>query len=280
MDHQTNDRTPYVRFAAIYDRIMRPVGYEMWADYIVELAGLYGRQPRRILDLACGTGSSTLPFARRGYEVLGVDRSAAMLAVARGKVAQAGFPVEFIQADMRSFKVPKPVDLAICLFDSINYLLEPSDIAKTAAAVREALVPDGLFIFDANTRYRLANIEDEVMAFDEEDFCLVWRNSYDSSREVWRVELTGFLRSGAAGGCAAQSGAQDGAGPGDGLFERFRETHEERAYGPEDLNWACEQAGLEVLGMFTAFGLEPAASDSSRVYVVAKRPLDGEGARG
>ncbi len=267
MDTKTGpaSTTPYVRFAEIYDRVMRPVGYEMWADYIEELVGLYGRQARRILDLACGTGNTSLPFARRGYEVVGVDQSPAMLAVARAKASDAGLPVAFVQADMRSFAVEAPVDLAVCLFDSINYLLEPADVARAAACVRRALVPDGLFIFDANTRYRLSNIDDEILVFDEDDYCLVWRNSYDVSREVWRAELTGFLRSRPRHDPVSGSYA-------DGGFVRFRETHEERAYGPDDLKWACQQGGLEVLGMFTAFGFEPAASDSSRIYVVAKRP--------
>lgn len=261
------DEKPYVRFAEVYDRVMRPVGYEMWADYIEELAGLYGRRPRRILDLACGTGNSSLPFARRGYEVTGIDGSPEMLAIARKKAAEAGLPVKFIQGDMRSFTLPEPVDLVVCLFDSINYLLDPADVARAARSVLEALAPDGLFVFDANTRYRLSNIDDEILVFDEDDYCLVWRNSYDVSREVWRAELTGFVRA----GNASDRGE-------DGSFSRFRETHEERAYGPEELSWACEQGGLEVLGMFTAFGFEPAASDSSRIYVVAKRPAEEEGA--
>jgi len=248
---------PYVRFAEIYDSVMRPVGYEMWVEYIQELCGRYGHAPRRILDLACGTGNTSLPFARRGYVVTGVDRSPEMLAVARQKALAAGLPVDFVEGDMRSFRAAEPVDLAVCLFDSINYLLEVSDVAAAARAVREALVPGGLFIFDANTPYRLAQVEDEVLVFEEDDYCLVWRNSYDPRREVWRADLTGFLR----------DDRED-------HYVRFRETHEERGYGPAELRLACEQGGLEVLGMYTAFGFEPVASDSTRVYVVARRPAE------
>ena len=256
-DRPTEDEQPYIRFAEIYDSVMRPVGYEMWADYIEELCTMYGRSPRRVLDLACGTGNTSLPFARRGYEVVGVDRSPAMLAVARAKAADEGLPVEFIQGDMRSFVLPKPVDLAVCLFDSINYLLDPRDLAAALQAVREAVVPDGLVIFDANTRHRLSQVDDEVLVFDEDDYCLVWRNSYDTAKEIWRADLTGFV--------------QDGE---DGRFTRFVEVHEERAYDADELSWACQQGGLEVLAMFAAFGFTPAASDTSRIYVVAKRPGD------
>jgi len=256
-DRPTEDEQPYVRFAEIYDSVMRPVGYEMWADYIEELCTMYGRSPGRILDLACGTGNTSLPFARRGHTVVGVDRSPAMLAVARTKAADEGLPVEFIEGDMRSFTLPQPVDLAVCLFDSINYLLNPRDLAAALRAVHQALVPEGLVIFDSNTRHRLSQVDDEVLVFDEDDYCLVWRNSYDTAREVWRADLTGFV--------------QDGA---DGRFTRFTEVHEERAYDVDELAWACQEGGLEVLAMFAAFGFAPVASDTSRIYVVAKRPAD------
>ena len=244
---------PYAKLAEIYDRIMRPVGYEMWADYVEKLCARYGHQPRRLLDLACGTGSTSLPFARRGYEVVGVDSSPAMLAVARAKAAAAGHKIDFIQGDMRDFSLPAPVDLAICLFDSINYLLTPADVARACAAVYRALAPGGLFVCDANTRHRLSRIEDEEMVFTEDDYCLVWRNSYDREREIWRADLTGFLRRGE-------------------LFERFVEAHEERAYGPRELADAVAAGGLELVAMHAAFGFEPVAEGTDRVYVVARRP--------
>jgi len=245
---------PYRRFAEVYDRVMRPVGYEMWANYVEELCSLYGRQPRRVLDLACGTGNTSVPFARRGYQVVGIDRSPNMLEVARLKTAEAGLDIEFVAADMRAFELAEPVDLVICLYDSINYLLGRDDLAETCRSVRGALVPDGLFIFDVNTRYRLSQIDEDIMVFEDDDYCLVWRNAYDHSREIWSADLTGFVR---------------GEG---GLFERFHERHEERPYDIEDVSLALEAAGLEMLGAFGAFGFEPVTRETTRIYVVAKRP--------
>jgi SAM-dependent methyltransferase len=250
---------PYRGFAEVYDRVMRPVGYEMWADYVLELCEAYGRQPRQIIDLACGTGSTTLPFARRGCRVTGVDRSPDMLAVARLKAAEQGFDIAFVLGDMRAFEAPEPADLVTCLYDSINYLLGPDDLAEACRAVRRALKPDGLFIFDVNTRYRLSQVEDEVLVFQDDDYCLVWRNTYDASLERWRADLTGFVRRGE-------------------VFERFQERHEERPYDPADIEAALAAGGLELLGMFEAFGYEPVTKETNRIYVVAKRPEDQLGA--
>jgi SAM-dependent methyltransferase len=251
---------PYRRFAKLYDRIMEPVGYEMWADYVLELCRLYAVEPRRVLDLACGTGNTSFPLARRGYEVTGLDRSPEMLERAVAKAAELGLDVTFGQADMRDFTVAPPVDLAICLYDSINYLLEPSDLVRVCASVREALRPGGLFIFDANTPYRLARVEDEdeTMVFDEDEFCLIWKNSYAPASRIWRADLTGFMRQG-------------------DTFERFREVHEERAYEPEELAAAARQGGLEVLGMYSAFGFEAVGPSTARVYAIARRPCAAGG---
>ncbi|MDP2871298.1 MAG: class I SAM-dependent methyltransferase [Bacillota bacterium] len=256
-----HSRTPYGLFARLYDRIMEPVGYEMWADYIEELCRLYDCQPKRVLDLACGTGNTSFPFARRGYDVVGVDRSAEMLEQAAAKAQGLGLAVGFRQADMREFALDPPADLAICLYDSINYLLDPADLTLVCRRVFGALRPGGLFIFDANTPHRLSRVEDEdeTMVFDEDDYCLVWRNSYAPASRIWRADLTGFLRRG-------------------DTFERFREVHEERAYEPAELTAAAGTGGLEVLGMFSAFGFEAVMPSTARVYVVARRPANAGGA--
>ena len=75
---------PFERFARHYDRFMlRYVDYRSWVDYIEKLFRHYKQKPVRVLDLACGTGIPTLLLAERGYQMVGLDRSAAMLNVLR-----------------------------------------------------------------------------------------------------------------------------------------------------------------------------------------------------
>ncbi|MGM0652273.1 MAG: class I SAM-dependent methyltransferase [Bacillota bacterium] len=61
------DNEPYLNFASIYDQIMSAADYEAWADYVEALLNRFDRQPKSIIDLACGTGASTFPFSKRGY---------------------------------------------------------------------------------------------------------------------------------------------------------------------------------------------------------------------
>ena len=57
----------YTKFASLYDGLMNEdINYEEWADYIENLFDHYGKSPYIVCDLACGTGSVTLPLSKRG----------------------------------------------------------------------------------------------------------------------------------------------------------------------------------------------------------------------
>ncbi len=146
----------YTLFAAVYDQWQQTYGPEyahLVAPHVhARLARVLGGPPHKLIDLACGTGTHALLQAGRGVSVIGLDLSAAMLAAARAKAAAAGSPVTFVQADMRSFDLPTPVDAVTCLYASLNHLAGPADLARTFARVAAHLRPGGAFVFDVNTR--------------------------------------------------------------------------------------------------------------------------------
>jgi SAM-dependent methyltransferase len=110
--------------------------------------------PRRILELACGTGRLTLPLARLSVaeEVVGVDASAPFLARARERLA--GEPsdvqrrVRFVEGDMREVAVEGPFDLVLVPFNSLAYLATREDRLRALAGIRGLLRPGGRFGFD------------------------------------------------------------------------------------------------------------------------------------
>src|SRR5215210_7655571 len=92
----------YESYAPIYDAIGQgrfSAQMAVWA--LAWLAERSIDQPARALDLACGTGEAALAFAAAGCDVAGVDRSTAMLEIARGKARDAGYNVAFICGDIR-----------------------------------------------------------------------------------------------------------------------------------------------------------------------------------
>jgi SAM-dependent methyltransferase len=244
---------PYKHFARLYDQVMQDVGYDLWVDYIEAILQRFDHRPGSILDLACGTGNSTLPFARRGYQIMGLDRSPEMLAKAREKAEREGLPIVFEEGDMRQFSLLEPVDLVTCLYDSINYVLELGELKEVCRRVHAALNPKGLFIFDVNSAYRLSHIPDTTMFVEDNGFSLVWENLYHALNRIWEIRLTGFLRS-------------DGD-----LYRQFKEVHRERAYTVEEIEAALRAAGFSILAAYSAYGFDPPDSETARIYFVAEK---------
>lgn len=247
---------PYVSFAEVYDQVMADVPYGMWMDYIASVWSRFSFSPTSVLDLACGTGNMSLLLAQKGLQVTGVDGSATMLEIARKKFSDEGLYADFAEADMRSFNLKEPVDAAICVFDSLNYLIEPEDVKAAFRCVHRALKLGGMFVFDVNTPQRLAMIRKEVHLFEGSDHFLIWSDLYDPSRKFWRVKLTGFLKTPGKG--------QDG-------WTRFDEVHRERAFPIEDVKTWLQEAEFEVLAVYDSCSFRPANKSTSRAYFVAKR---------
>ena len=76
----------------------------------------------RILELCCGTGRLTIPIAKDGYDISGVDITNSMIEQAKVKASQAGLAIEFIEADMRTLDLPEKFDLIFIPFNSIHHL--------------------------------------------------------------------------------------------------------------------------------------------------------------
>ena len=80
----------YEALAGCYDQMTEDVNYTAWADFLETLFAREKRPVHTVLDLACGTGNMTFLLADRGYELIGVDFSPEMLAVAAEKTVAEG----------------------------------------------------------------------------------------------------------------------------------------------------------------------------------------------
>jgi len=108
--------------------------------------------PGFLLDLACGTGRLLLPLVRDGHEVVGLDRSAEMLAAAARRVhrlpATRRRRCTLVRADLRAFAFRAPAALAICAFHSVQHLLTDEDFARFLGNTRRSLTKGGWLAFD------------------------------------------------------------------------------------------------------------------------------------
>ena len=118
----------YTDFAYAYDRLMNDVPYEAWARYYAGLLELYSIRPgARCVECACGTGSLTIPLAKLGFSMTGMDLSAEMLNLAQQKAREQGMLIPFVRQDMRRLAVQRPVDAVLATCDGPNYLTGSDD---------------------------------------------------------------------------------------------------------------------------------------------------------
>lgn len=252
----------YHSLAMLYDHFMADVDYAAWAAY---LSGLLRRAAKgsaarpRVVDCGCGTGSLTLDLLKDGMDVTGMDISPDMLRAAKDKLRLAGYAqAPLVLADMRSFKVPRPVDAVLSACDGVNYLTGEGDAALFFSAAYDALKPGGLLLFDISSQYKLKELLDGH-SFGEDllDCAYLCQNTYDLDSMLLQMDLSLFVREA------------------DGRYARSEETHFQRAYAAEELRAQLLDAGFEAVEMFDAFTHDPPHAASERIQFVARRPQDG-----
>ncbi len=102
-----------------------------------------------ILEMAAGTGRLTIPLAEAGFDVTGLDISAAMLDMAKAKLAnrpEIANRIEWHEADMRSFALNRDFALAIVPARSLHHVIAPEDQRAVLQCLRRHLKPGGHLI--------------------------------------------------------------------------------------------------------------------------------------
>ncbi|MFH8369735.1 class I SAM-dependent methyltransferase [Streptomyces sp. NPDC018031] len=110
----------------------------------------------RVLDLCCGAGVFTVPLARRGFEVTGVDRSPAMLDRARKLSADAGAAARYVRSDVLEYSEPGAFDVVLNMFTSFGYFADPADNARVLSTMHGCLAPGGTLLLDLAGKELLA----------------------------------------------------------------------------------------------------------------------------
>lgn len=244
----------YSQFSEFYDALMGDVDYKDRSEYIISLFEKYDRKPTLLLDLACGTGGFSNEFSKKDISVIGVDISAEMLSLAREKSAEQGLDVLYLCQNACELDLYGTVDGAVCCMDSINHIVDYSDVCEAFKKVSLFLEKDRLFIFDVNTVYKHEKVlGDNTFVIEENGIFCVWDNSYERESAVTSINLDFFK-------------SDDGEN-----YKRYSDYIEERAYSVEELKKALDTAGFEVLDILDELSYSSPQRDSQRVFYVARK---------
>ena len=242
----------YEFLAGCYDELTTDVRYGRWADYIGKHFARSTLPIRTVLDLACGTGSLTAELMGRGYEMIGVDRSAEMLSVAAEKCRdRAGEPPIFLCQSMEKLDLYGTIDACVCCLDSVNYVTNPRQLKKAFERVHLFLMPGGLFLFDINTPDKLRGLDGGMFIDETDDAYCVWRAEYAPRRRICTYGMDIFRLE-----------------P-DGRWSRGEEVHEEYAYEPDELEEYLREAGFTRIRRHGCLKMRAPVPGEERIFFTA-----------
>jgi SAM-dependent methyltransferase len=132
-------------YAGAYDALYRDKDYVAECDLLEGVFRRYGDgEVKRVLDLGCGTGGHSHILADRGYDVVGVDRSADMLQQARQRHSAA----RFLRANLVNLDMGETFDAAVIMFAVLGYLTCNAHVISALKATRKHLRMDGMLFAD------------------------------------------------------------------------------------------------------------------------------------
>ena len=175
----------YTSFAEVYDTFMDNVPYDEWIADIVNKLKSEGINDGLVLDLGCGTGTITEGLAKNGYDMIGVDSSEDMLAIAMEKNVKSGFDILYLCQDIVDFELYGTVRAIVSCCDTLNYITEKEDLLQVFKWVNNYLEPDGVFIFDVNSEYKYEELlADNTFAENRDDSSFIWENTFDNDSRI------------------------------------------------------------------------------------------------
>ncbi len=242
---------PYEHLSGIYDAFMNDAPHRDWLNWLAQSGPDLSFLD--VADLGCGTGTLTVELAAQSRLAFGIDVSEHMLAQAAERALQSGARVQWMCQDIRTFRLPQPVDFAIASCDVVNYLLSEEEVRQFFASVFAALRSDGWFCFDALGPSRISTLKDGVWHDLRSDAAVLFETDVDSLSGRISYDVHMFL-------------SEDGE-----VYRRYEEHHEQQYYPVERLVEDLQETGFTVQYVLGDFGARDAAT-ADRICLVARKP--------
>lgn len=189
-------------------------GYEATARhgarYVVEALAARGIREGTIVDLGCGSGAASLIFTDAGFDVVGIDVSAAMIDIAKSRNPRATFVV----GDMYGMELPQAVAV-VSFNECLAYVLEEEDhgsiVQSLFQRLRHVLEPGGLVVFDMLDETSHAGPDRSIRFVETENSSIVIEATRTGN--LLTRDITLFRKDGTS-------------------YRRTKETHVQKLYDP------------------------------------------------
>ncbi|SFR91323.1 class I SAM-dependent methyltransferase [Anaeromicropila populeti] len=221
-------------------------------EFLIKIMELTGKE--KILDLACGYGRHSLEFARRGFQVVGVDITKDYIMDARESAEKENLSAVFMQGDIREVGYEQEFDVVLNMADgAVGYLENEAENLKIFDIVAKALKPGGKHFMD-------------IVSADYADThfpCSLWdagSNGLTLSKFEWDRESNIMLY--------GQEDYKYGTILNKPVFSEGCPT---RLYHRNEIYDIMEQRHMQVVQMFGKFDGTPASASEIQMMVYSKK---------
>jgi SAM-dependent methyltransferase len=210
----------------------------------------------RILELCCGTGRLTLPIAKEGYTITGVDITPSMLEKAKTKASKEGLEIEFIEADIRTLDLQDKYDFIFIPFNSIHHLYKNEDLFMAFKAVKNHLKEGGLFLLDCfnpNIQFIVEGEKEqkniaEYTTDDGREIVIKQIMRYENKTQINRIEWHYYIN---------------------GKFNSIQNL-DMRLFFPQELDTYIKSIGFSITNKFGSFEETPFNDNSDKQIFVCQ----------
>jgi SAM-dependent methyltransferase len=204
-----------------------------------------------ILDLCCGPGRHSVLFARRGYQVTGLDLNTNFLDMTRQSARTFNVALQTIAADMRDIPFRSRFDAIVNIYSSFGYFESEAEDLKVLESAATAIKPGGRLMLDMlNREWAVANYIQNDWHSGADGTLYVEHRELDLAHSRMHVTFTII---------GPYGDRRDSVG------------HHIRLYTLTETIRLLQEAGLNVTGVFGGFDAELYGVDTRRMIVVAQK---------
>lgn len=238
----------YDNIANIYERMMSHVEYRLWYRLLKKVISQYceNKNPS-IFEIGGGTGTLCKKLKKKNYNITTSDISFNMSCLSKEKLNSP------ICADAKYLPIKSKFDIAIFLYDGINYLKNRDDYLQTFNEVYNILFNEGLFLFDITTKFNSVNNFLNIVDYeDHEDLTYIRHSYYNKKDSSQHNDFIVFNKD-------------------DNNYKKQYDFHKQFVYDVIDIKSFIPHNKFKIEGIWNDFTTDPYNTTSERIHFLLRK---------
>ena len=245
----------FQKYSNYYDSLYQSKDYQQEVDFLISVMKKYSKfTVKDVLSLGCGTASHDVLLAKKAFNILGIDKSATMIKIAKEKIKKEGVKIDLKVSDLTKFSVSKKFDFAMAMFNIAGYMADNESMEKFLKNINKSLKKNSLLVFDcwygpAVLKDRPQNREKKII-IDGKEVTRITTQVFDVEKSILNINFE--IK--------------------EGSKSIVKETHPMRFWYLKELEYFLNKNGFELVKSCNFMDLKSNISeDKWDIFIVAKK---------